>query len=628
MIKQIDLSQVDDIKKYVLDHEKELNFKKLNTKYKDKGTQYALDVFFSHKYLTGRDVQIACFRHLRDLQREESEECPYSYQQAYVDAIEYFVSIIPNPLDIDHPIKPYGFEHFIFDSLIGWRDDSNGGSRYHIAHISMSRKQGKTFIASALMNFFYFAEALQTSAQDFLIASVDAQHTDKLFQYVSLQADKIKDLPDFATLCKKQNVEVQATQVIGHKNQNVIRKNTVGGKQSFDSKHDLCAVFDEIGGLEPKFDRKVDDILQGQKDIPNRLFIEISTAYPDPKCRFKHEEDSLRTQLEKDDRSADSTFFLNFAQDDDSEVFDPSLWEKSNPLLADPKLKKRGTADLIDLRDTLERNGDLSGFVNKSLNIWSRQFQDSYLALRDIEKNKIDDFDITGRDIYVGVDASMTNDNTSLGFIYPTSDHTWHIEQHSFIPFAQAGSIDAKSKQDNLNYEALQEQGFCTITDHSSGTINMDQVWTWLNDYIEDNKLNLLAVVVDPAYLKNFAERVENYQPDWPYIPIRQTSFQLNEPTKNLQRAFVDGKVTILDDPLLQDGLNNAVLKQDNGGMVKIDRRNPLSDHIDTADAVINAFFRAQNHFEDFSNDDAGTNPMDKLDSDERMKYIRSLFGA
>lgn len=626
MIDQIDLTEVKNIKDYVIEHEDEFNFQALTKKYTDKGTQYCLDVFFTDKYCTGRDVQLAAFRHLHDLQKVGQDDFPYEYSLDYVAAIDYFVSICPNPLDISSPIHPYPFENFIFESLIGWRDKRTGGSRFHIGHISMSRAQGKTFIASVLMNFHYFVIALPLSAIDFLIASVDSSHTDKLFQYVSLQAGYIAKLPDFADLAKEQDVEVQATQVIGHKNQNVIRKGTAGGKQSFDSKHDLIAVFDEIGGLEPKFDRKVSDILQGQKQHKNRLLLEISTAYPDPKCRFKHEEDSLRQLIEKDSRDADDSFFLNYAQDDENEVFDPETWEKSNPLLCDPKTRKDALDALIDLRNTAERSGELSDFVNKSLNIWSRQFQDSYLSLKDIQKNIISDFDITGRDVYIGIDASMTNDNTSFGMIFPFDQDQYHIEQYSFIPFAQAKSLDAKIRQDNLDYRELEKEGFCEVTKNASGTINYDQVWEWLNVYLEENDLKLKAIVVDPAFLKNFAERVENYRPDWPYIPIRQTSFQLNEPTKNLQRAFIDSKVTILKDPLLIDGLNNAVLKQDNGGMVKIDRRNRVSEHIDTADAVINAFFRAQNHFENFSDDEV--KPLDKMDSDARKQYIRNLFGA
>ena len=622
-----DLTEVKDIKKYVRESNFKAKFTDIANEVTDFGTRFASDVLLTDEYITGRDVQLAAFRHLNDLSLQGTDEFPYEYSQKYVDAIEYFTRVLPNPLDLSQKIKPYGFESFLFDSTIGWRDLETGGSRFHVVHFSTSRKQAKTFCAAVLLNFGYFVMGLQGSAQDFLVASVDSEHVNKLFDYISLQARQIIELPDFHDECKAQDVEVQSTQIIGHKNRNIVRKGTASGRNSFDSKHDLFAIFDEIGGLDPKYDQKISDIMMGQGDNPNRLLVKISTAYPNPNCAFKHEEDSLRKAIETDSHDADDTFFLNFAQDSENEVFKPELWEKSNPLLHDKASHDQRLTGLIDLRNNLERQGKLSDFANKSMNMWSRQFQDSYLPLRDIQKNIISDFNIHGRDVFIGIDASMSNDNTAFGMIFPYDDHKFHIEQYSFIPFAQAKTIEAKEKQDSLSYRKLAHQGFCEITNNASGTISYEQVWNWLERYISSNELNLKAIVVDPAYLTWFANRVENYQPNWPYIPFKQTSLQLNQPTKGLQKAFIDENVSLLKDPLLIDGLNNAVLVADKGGMVKIDRQNRVSQHIDTADAIINAYSQAQNYFEDF-NDSKDVKLLDTMTQEQRNNYFRNLFGA
>lgn len=618
---KIDLTGVTNIKKH-LDKQ---DFSDVISKYHDYGTQYACDVLFSDRYITCRDTQLACFRHLRDLKRQNSDGFPYQYDPNYVNAIEYFAREIPNPTNLSEKIILLPWESFILDSLIGWRNTLTGGCRFHIVDISVGRKQGKTWLASILTNFYYFVVGISGSAQDFLVASKDSEHVNKLFDYVALQAKQIIQLDDFKEAAKKKAIEVQATQIIAHETRSIVRKGSAQGG-GFDSKHDLFAVFDEIGDLKPKFDEKVNQILTGQGDIINRMFVKISTAYPDPKVSFKREQDSMREVIEQDYlRVSDETFMVIYSQDSENEVFEPEKWEKSNPLLGIKDTYDKKLNGLISLRDNMERAGHLASFANKTLNLWSRQFQDSYLSLANINKNVIKEFDITGRDVYLGVDASMTNDNFSIGQIYPYDGHMFHIEQHSFIPFAQAKTIEAKEKQDGLNYRELAEQGFCEVTDNKSGTIDFDQVWHWLNDFIDKNRLSLKAIVVDPKYLKWFAQRVESYKPDWPYIPIRQTSFELNEPTKNLQKAFIDENVSILDDPLLIDGLNNAVVKQDKGGMVKIDRVNRTSDHIDTADAIINAFDQAQNHFEDFK--EADENPINSMNSEQKKDYFAHMFG-
>src|SRR5699024_12455198 len=60
--------------------------------------------------------------------------------------------------------------------------------------------------------------------------------------------------------------------------------------------------------------------------------------------------------------------------------------------------------------------------------------------------------------------------------------------QHSFIPWQHAGSIEAKEKQDGINYRELAKQGYCTITSHPQGLINEEQVYHWLLNYIHDNE--------------------------------------------------------------------------------------------------------------------------------------------
>ena len=103
------------------------------------------------------------------------------------------------------------------------------------------------------------------------------------------------------------------------------------------------------------------------------------------------------------------------------------------------------------------------------------------------------------------------------------------------------------------------------------------------------------------------------------------SSMVLSNPTKDLQAQFINGNAAILNDPLLIDGFTNAVLIEDRGGAVKIDRLNRTSDHIDTSDALINAHIGAQFYFEDFK--DADYNPFNDLNRDEKKDYFKRMFG-
>ncbi|AHF19647.1 Phage terminase-like protein, large subunit [Leuconostoc mesenteroides KFRI-MG] len=604
-------------------------YKRYLDKYNDPATQYAFDVLFTDKYIAGRDAQLACFRHMQDLGRQRDNDFPYHYDTAYVTMIENFTRILPNPDNFKVTLKPYNWQSFILDSLLGWRTEENG-TRFTTSNISVARRQGKTFIASMLVNFYYFMVAAEATSQDFLVASYDSEHATKLFNDVSIQAKKLLKMPEFSAWAKENDVDAQTQQVIGRISKNTIRKGTSEGG-GFDSFHNVIAVYDEIGNLKPDKNETLRQITSGQNGIKNRMFVKISTAYPNAKVKFKKDQDLMRKIIEQDNlREADNTFQIIYAQDSENEVFEEHTWSKSNPNLneMDKDKYKSEINSLIKDRDDADRSGELATFVNKSLNIWSRKFQNSYLSLENIQKNIIDDFDIYGRDVYIGFDGSQSNDNTSFGFIFPYREvkrDKYFCKQFSFIPFAQAKTIEAKEKQDGLNYRELEKQGLCEITRSPEGTIDKDQVYHWLEKFVADNDLKVKMIALDPNLSDWLLKRIENYHDEWPVSTVRPTSQVLSNPTKDLQAQFINGNAAILNDPLLIDGFTNAVLIEDRGGAVKIDRLNRTSDHIDTSDALVNAHTGAQFYFEDFKGDDY--NPFNDLSRDEKKDYFKRMFG-
>lgn len=627
MVQTFNLVGVTDIKEAVKSEKR--RYKRYLDKYNDPATQYAFDVLFTSKYVTGRDAQLACFRHLQDLGRQRDSDFPYHYDTDYVTMIENFTRMLPNPDNFKVNLKPYINQSFVLDSVLGWRTEENG-TRFTTVNFSEARRQGKTFIASMLMNFYYFMVAAEATSQDFLVASYDSEHATKLFNDVSIQAKKLIKLPEFREWAKENDVDAQTQQVIGRINKNTIRKGTSEGG-GFDSFHNVIAIYDEIGNLKPDKNETLRQITSGQNGIKNRMFVKISTAYPNAKVKFKKDQDLMRKIIEQDNlREADDTFQMIYSQDSENEVFEPETWGKSNPNLNEMNEidYKSALTSLIKDRDDADRSGELATFVNKSLNIWSRKFQNSYLSLENIQKNIIDDFDIYGRDVYIGFDGSQSNDNTSFGFIFPyreVKSDKYFCKQFSFIPFAQAKTIEAKEKQDGLNYHELQDKGLCEITRSPEGTIDKDQVYHWLEKFIADNDLKVKMIALDPNLSDWLLKRIENYHDEWPVSTVRPTSQVLSNPTKDLQAQFINGNATILNDPLLIDGFTNAVLIEDRGGAVKIDRLNRTSDHIDTSDALINAHTGAQFYFEDFK--DADYNPFNDLNRDEKKDYFKRMFG-
>lgn len=533
----IDLTQTHD----VLGTYRGESYEQIREKYQDPGTKYAFDVL-EEKVLTGYNIKLAAFRHLQDLKRSEigSKDFDYQYSINECDKILKFASICPD-VDTGEPSKLMDWQKFILCMLMGWRDKEHK-KRFTRAIVSVGRGQGKTYLMAILSSYSLLIESLGLSNQDFLVSSINFKQTNKLFGYIKSMLKQIRKIEPFKSFIDDVDLKAQNDQVIMREKNNVLRPISHEAGQ-YDSYHFTMAIFDEIG--EVKSRQKISKIISGQVKVPNHQFIQISTAYPDPSVPFHEDEKMIQQAMEQDfNREADSYLGLIWSQDELSEAYQPETWIKSNPLLGLASQRDVLFNGLKDKRDSDLLSGTLSDFQNKNLNMWLQEATNSYLKLSDIERAIIPEFDIKNRQVYIGFDYSMFSDNTAISFIFPYQDQQgnrkWHVMQHSFIPFEKSGSIEAKEKQDGINYRDLAKKGFCTITSHPKGLINDDQVYSWILDFVDHYHLEVLFFGYDAWGATNSIKQME-LNTSWPLEPIRQRTSELKGPTKFLQMAFVEG---------------------------------------------------------------------------------------
>ena len=614
-MQKIDLVQSHD----VIGMYEKLDFNQERRKYTDPGTVYAFDVL-DGKITTGYLIKLAAFRHLRDLQRQGQADFPYTYDIHESEKLLKFASICPN-VDTGEPTKLMDWQKFIFSMLFGWRN-REGGKRFTRAIVSVARGQGKTYLMAILMCYSYLIESLGLSNQDYLVASINFKQTNKLYGYIKSMLRQIAVTEPFKSLADETELSTQSDQTIEKRTNNVLRAISFESGQ-FDSFHFTTAIVDEIG--EVKSRDKVSKIISGQVKIKNKQFIQISTSYPDPSVPFHEDQKMLQQAMEQDwNRDADSYLGLIWAQDDLDETFKDETWVKSNPLLQLPDQHDVLLAGLRDKRDSDMLSGVISDFQNKNLNLWLQESTDSFLKLNDIESAIIDNFSYDGQVAYLGFDYSMSSDNTALAFVIPYADTTgrkWHVMQHSFIPWQRAGSIEAKEKQDGINYRDLAKKGYCTITAHEQGLISTEQVFNWLVDFVDEHKLKVVFFGYDAMGVNEFIKRLE-YNTSYPLQAIRQRTGELKDPTKFLQKIFVEGSVTRFDDKIMEKALINAQLYEDKVG-IQVDKAKATLK-IDVVDAIIDAMYQAMYHFEDFGIVNDNSNEVDLLTEQDVLDWFNS----
>lgn len=591
----IDLTQSHD----VLGAYHNIGFNGVRKEFTDPATKYALDVM-DEKVQAGYLMKLACFRHLRDLQRYQGGSFNFYYDVNEVDKILKFAAIAPN-VDTGEPTKLMPWQKFIFAMLFGWRDYDTNTKRFTRVVLSVARGQGKSYLMAIYMAYSFLIESMGLSNQDFLVTAENYDQTGKLYGYIANMLKSIIDQqPVFKKLAEEDDLVIhEHTGISMRKFNNNLRPLSFNAGK-YDSYHFTTAVFDEVGNIKSREGTK--KIVSGQVKVPNHQYIEISTSYPDPSVPFHEEQKMIQQVMEQDfSREADRTLGLIWAQDSLDETFKEETWIKSNPLLGLPSQHDILLDGLRDKRDADMLAGTVDDFQNKNLNLWLQEATNSYLKLSDIERAIIPSFDIRGRDVYIGFDYSMFSDNTAIAFVYPYQDRDgrqkWHIEQHSFIPWEKSGSIQAKEKQDGIDYRKLSKKGYCTITSHPQGLINDDQVYSWLLNYVEENNLHVIFFGYDAWGATNAIKQMD-INTSFPLEAIRQRTSELKDPTKFLQKIFVEGNCSRLDDKIMEKALINAEIYEDKIG-IQVDKAKATLK-IDVVDAIIDALYQGMYHFEDF----------------------------
>nr|WP_256253358.1 terminase TerL endonuclease subunit [Pediococcus pentosaceus] len=118
-------------------------------------------------------------------------------------------------------------------------------------------------------------------------------------------------------------------------------------------------------------------------------------------------------------------------------------------------------------------------------------------------------------------------------------------------------------------------------------------------NYVDEHHLQVKAFLYDFYHETSMTKRlVENTE--WVCVPVHQGVRSLNEPTRFFRDELHQGRITMLDDGILQYSLKNALLFEENNG-IKINKDKRTSK-IDAVDALIDAFYEGMYYFDGLSN--------------------------
>ena len=589
--------------------------------YDDDAMQYCLDVL-EGRIVASELIQYACLRHLKDLKRITTDNSfVYKYDAERAKGMIKFAELIP---DINtgkyRPLA--GFQKFILSEMNGWGDPTINGSRFKTNSISMARANGKTDIASwVALREFLMGQPKNT--RQIIVASLSVSQTDQIYSYIRKAWNALKKTPYFATLAKEIDDNSQEMRISSQNTRLV--KLSAESKGVGNSYHPSLIILDEWHTFN---DRSfVDSLTSGNIMNANARFLYISTSGVNVHCPMAEDYTNYSEKL-KNGTLDDTILFLCWEQDSDKEAYQPETYMKSNPLYEVPSRAKVLANTLPKKRAEFEANGDLPKFLVYQMNRWQNAQKNAYIPLDLLNKSISNEpFNFDNRDVYIGYDASLSNDDTSLVFVFPYVEGTknkYYVYQHSCIPTRVAGGINAKMKADSINYERAETEGFATITKNRFGNIDQDEVYHWMLDFVKDHNLSVQAIGYDAWGTGSFIRSLDELE-DWNLFPIRQGARSLSEPTKFVQDQFTEGNIVIPDDRVLKACLSNAVLT-DKDNQLLIDK-NRSNLKIDAVDALIDAMYQGMLHFTPWTNEKVDKNDVfHGMNNDQINDYFHNDF--
>lgn len=552
--------------------------------YKDDAYKYCVMVL-SGTFITCKDTQLACIRHLRDIKRSiEDDEFPYVYKPKRAKKVIQFIEVLPDTKGKFNKLAL--FQKFIVSMVRGWFTEEDDYLRFNKAFISMARKGGKSLLVSGLTLYSFLFDREPAEGRQIFCAANDKKQASIVFNMVAKQLMYfISQVPELKKDVKKVRELLQHTKDGSYVMPLSRDTGAVDGFEPF------LAVIDEYHAA--KTNEMLELIQSGQGNLMQSLIFIISTAGFNLNAPMYMDEWPYAKEILADTYRDEQYFAIIFEQDSEEEWQDKSMWAKSNPLINESDDLKEQIEDFLQKRvDEAVKKGTMFRVLVKNFNYWMQASEESYLDFNDWKKNETD-FDIKGTKTYIGLDLSRADDLTAVSFIHLDEiKKQYFVTSHSFV--ATKGGLQAKIERDLIDYRQMAQHGYCTITDLQSGIINSNQVLDYIEKYILTNNLDVQAICYDPHAIHGFIAEIEKRNWRYELIEIRQGAMTLSNPVIDFRLKVIDEQIKHHKNPLLDIAVKNAVAKNVNDSVMIEKKLN--REKIDPLMSTIFAYVIASEH--------------------------------
>lgn len=390
--------------------------------------------------------------------------------------------------------------------------------------------------------------------------------------------------------------------ITNKKTESVLKFRTSNGETK-DGLRDGAVVFDEIHQFESNKDVRVHISGLGKKPNPREFYIGTD-GYVRDGFLDKMKEKAMKVL--RGEARANALFPFICKLDDEAEIDDASNWEKSNPMLCEPRSGySQGLFDTIyeEYEDLEDDPTNREEFMTKRMNLPVTDLERSVAKWEEIiaTNRPIPEDDLIGRECIGCLDYASIRDFAACGLLFrDNGDYIFKTHSYArkefvdkFYSYSKKHDAEMAGKKKFAPIKEWEDEGFLTILDGE--TIDPNVIVQWfvkMREHYDIKKIiadNFKMEVLKPLFV------AEGFEVE--VIRNPRAIHSLLAPRVEL--AFANRQIIWGDNPLMRWYTNNVLVSIKKDGNKEYLKKEPIRRKTDGFQAFVHGMYRSDEIVED-----------------------------
>jgi len=561
-------------------------------------TRYAVEILSGKRGPANKWEKKSCERHIKDLQRQGTDEFPYVFDESRANRIfDWFERCCRHPRGVfsGQLIQLNSSQRFDYGSIFGWVHKDTGRRRFKKAFDMKGRGNAKSVELSGIGLYGMCSDCVYPPEHPELreyelspevdCVAVDRQQARKVWDAAKTMG---KASPDISSRLKFKNNSIE------HKTRD---GEMVPFSKDTENKNGAAPC---IYIIDEYHEHKTSAMYEvGQSSMGKRaqsLMIIITTAGKNAENSPCKKEYDLCCKILDGKIIAEDYFVIIRQLDKDDNPHDFNNLVKANPILQEPtEYSKILLQEIIDEHNLAYGSGDpakIREWLMKRCDLWQEGSSDKYMdgCMEKWKEGKVsrEEFEelTNGMPCLVGADLSKRIDLTGQDFLFQLNDGRYALKARGFIPET---AVTRHEHSDRVPYQDWCNKDYCTAT--PGDVVDYNYLISNAQQEKSDNHIQVLEWCIDAA----LATQMENtLQAQGETVTeVRQNIMTLSEPTKTFRELVMQGKLIHEENECLDWCVNNAYQYSDGNENIRLSKKNKDdSQRIDLLAGAINCMAR------------------------------------